>query len=531
MIRGKGGARCLPLLVIVIMLWAGVMAPASGAENVYRRPLNNDPATLDPARVSDVYSRSVSQQIFDGLVHFDQTLTVTPALAQHWKASRDGLQWTFTLRRGVKFHHGREVTADDVVYSLTRLVNPRLGSAAGDLFRNVKGAVEFREGRAKAIAGLTAVDRYTVEVALSEALAPFVSVLAVGHAKIVPRDVVEQKGDQAFGMAPVGTGPFRFVKWERGREIRLDANAEYFAGPPRLARLVYRIFPGAPFDTMYEEFQRGHLEDTPPPVADYRRAITAAGDGYVKRPQLSVRFYGFNTRVKPLADRLVRQALSHAIDRETIIEEPFLGRHVLARGILPPGTQGYNPKVAGYAHDPRRARELLAQAGYPDGRGLPPIAIWSSVRHQGIEREHDLIRENLKAVGVHAEFHYQTDWPTFSRLLTEGRLPVFQYAWYADIPDPDNFLFKLFHSQSTGNFVGYTNAGVDALLLRARNEPDIVRRVELYRRVEQAVLDDAPILPVWHYSYERIFQPYVRSVEVSGLGDAYIPFRKVWLAR
>lgn len=531
MIRGKGGARRLPLLMITLALSAVLAAPVWGTESVYRRPLNNDPATLDPARVGDIYSRSVAQQLFDGLVQFDRTLTVTPALARHWKASRDGLVWTFALRRGVRFHHGREVTADDVVYSLTRLVNPKIGSAAADLLLNVKGALEFRDGRASGIAGLTAVDRYTVEIILREALAPFVSVLAVGHAKIVPRDVVEQRGDDGFGMAPVGTGPFRFVKWDRGREITLAANPEYFGDAPRLARLVYRIFPGAPFDTMYEEFQRGHLEDTPPPVRDYRRAVAAAGDAYVKRSQLSVRFYGFNTRVKPLSDRLVRQALNHAIDREAIVEDPFLGRHVLARGILPPGTQGYNPKVVGYAYDPQRARELLGQAGYPGGRGLPPIMIWSSVRHQGIVREHELIRENLKAVGMQAEFHYQTDWPTFSRLLVERRLPVFQYAWYADIPDPDNFLFKLFHSQSSHNFTGYANPRVDALLLRARNEPDVIRRVELYRRVEQTVLEDAPLLPVWHYSYERIFQPYVRDVEVSGLGDSYIPFRKVWLAR
>jgi ABC-type oligopeptide transport system substrate-binding subunit len=110
-------------------------------------------------------------------------------------------------------------------------------------------------------------------------------------------------------------------------------------------------------------------------------------------------------------------------------------------------------------------------------------------------------------------------------------MPMFMYAWYADVPDPDNFLYKLFHSRSSRNFTGYASPGVDALLVRARNERDVPRRVELYRRVEQAVLEDAPILPIWHYSYERIFQPYVRSVEVSGLGDAYIPFRKVWLAR
>jgi peptide/nickel transport system substrate-binding protein/oligopeptide transport system substrate-binding protein len=531
MMRGKGGAARLPFFFIALVLWGGVVKPAWGADSVYRRPLNNDPATLDPARVGDVYSRSVAQQIFDGLVHFDRTLTVTPALAQHWKASRDGLLWTFTLRRNVKFHHGRDVTADDVVYSLARLVDPKTRSAAADLFLNVRGAVDFREGRATHIAGLRAVDRHTVEITLTEASVPFVSVLAVGHAKIVPRDVVEAKGAEAFGMAPVGTGPFRFVSWDRGRQINLAANADYFGGPPRLARLVYRIFPGAPFDAMYEEFQRGQLEDTPPPVRDYRRAVTAAGEGYVKRSLLSVRFYGFNTRMKPFDNQLVRQAVSHAIDREAIIEEPFFGRHVLARGILPPGAQGYNPKVVGYAYDPHRARDLLTRAGYPGGRGLPPMAIWSSVRHQGIVREHDLIRENLNAVGVQAEFQYQTDWPTFSRLLSEHRLPVFQYAWYADIPDPDNFLFKLFHSQSSRNLTGYANPRVDALLVRARNEPDVSRRVELYRRAEQGILDDAPILPVWHYSYERIFQPYVRNVEVSGLGDPYIPFRKVWLAR
>jgi oligopeptide transport system substrate-binding protein len=531
MIRGKGGVRRPPLLVVILLLCAGALAPASGAESIYRRPLGNDPATLDPARVGDIYSRSVSQQIFDGLVQFDQTLTVTPALARHWKASRDGLMWTFTLRRGVKFHHGREVTADDVVYSLTRLVDSKTRSAAADLFLNIRGAADFRQGRAAAISGLSVLDRYTVQVTLAEALVPFVSVLAVGHAKIVPREVVEQKGDDAFGAAPVGTGPFRFVSWERGREIVLAANAEYFDGAPRLGRLVYRVFPGEPWDAVYEEFQRGNLEDAPPPIRDYRRAVVAAADGYVKRPLLSVRFYGFNTRVKPLSDPLVRQALSHAIDRAAIVEEPFLGRHIVARGILPPGTQGYNPKVIGPTYDPGRAGELLVRAGYPGGHGLPSIAVWAGARHEGILREHGLMRENLKAVGVRSEFHYETDWPSFSRLLSENRMPMFLYAWYADVPDPDNFLFKLFHADSSRNFTGYASSRVDALLLRARNEPDVSRRVELYRRAEQAVLDDAPILPIWHYSYERIFKPYVRNVEVSGLGDAYIPFRKVWLAR
>jgi peptide/nickel transport system substrate-binding protein/oligopeptide transport system substrate-binding protein len=482
--------------------------------------------TLDPARISDVYSRSVAQQLFDGLVEFDHTLTISPALAEHWKSSRDGLTWTFRLKQGVKFHHGREVTADDVVYSFTRILDPKVRSGAADLFINVKGAQEFRDGRASHVAGLVALDRHTVQVTLGEAFAPFVSVLAVGHAKIVPRELVEQQGE-AFGTQPVGTGPFRFVRWDRGKEIVLAANSEYFNGAPKITRLVYRIFPGEDFEAIYSEFQRGQLEDSPLP---YRRIPPSPNQIYVKRLMFSVRFYGLNRRLKPLDDRRVRQALIHAIDRTAVIEEAFLGRYVLARGVLPPGTQGYNPKLQGYAYDPGKARELLAEAGYPGGRGLPPVAIWSSVKDRVLV-EHAQLKRYLENVGFRPEFHYETDWPKFSRLLADGKLPVFLYAWFADVPDPDNFLTKLFHSKSSRNFFGYANPIVDDLLARARNEADLQRRVELYRRAEQAILDEAPIIPFWHYTYERLFQPYVRSVEVNGLGDPYIPLRKIWLDR
>ena len=132
-------------------------------------------------------------------------------------------------------------------------------------------------------------------------------------------------------------------------------------------------------------------------------------------------------------------------------------------------------------------------------------------------------------MGVKTEFHYETDWPTFSALLTQDKFPVFLYAWFADVPHPDNFLFKLFHSSSPRNFTGYSNQAVDDLLLRAKQERDVPHQMDLYRQVEQLVVDDAPIIPVWHYTYERLFQPYVRSVEVNGLGDPYIPLKKIWL--
>ena len=321
------------------------------------------------------------------------------------------------------------------------------------------------------------------------------------------------------------------MRWERGREIVLAANPDYFDGPPRLSRVIYRIFPGGQFGAMYREFERGGLEDSPIPSEQYRQIVASRKHQHVRRPMFSLRHYGLNVTMKPLDDRRVRQALVSAIDREAIVSEVFLGRHVLARGILPPGTQGYSPKLRGYPHDPERARELLAQAGYPGGRGLPPIAFWSSVKGGDIDREHERIGRDLAAVGIKGEFHYLTDWPAFLKVMTERRLPVFLRAWFADVPDPENFLFKLFYSQSPRNYMGYANPALDAILLQARGAADPVRRVELYRRAEEIVIEDAPVIPVWHSTYERLFQPYVRGIEVSGLGDPYIPLRKIWLDR
>jgi peptide/nickel transport system substrate-binding protein/oligopeptide transport system substrate-binding protein len=278
---------------------------------------------------------------------------------------------------------------------------------------------------------------------------------------------------------------------------------------------------------VYAEFLKGNLEESPVPTRDHDDVVRAPGRQYVKRPMFNLRFYGLNVRTKPLDDRRVRQAIVHAIDRAGIIQQVFQGRYHLAQSILPLGTLGYNPSVRPLAHDPALARKLLAEAGYPGGAGLPTLTIWSGAKTERLLEEHARIVKNLADVGIRAAYQYETDWPKFSRLLVEGKAPMFLYSWNADIPDPDNFLFLLFHSRSARNYSGYANPVVDNLLLTARNERDAQRRVDLYRRAEQIVLDDASVLPVWHYSYERLFQPWVKSVEVNGLGDPYIPLRKI----
>ncbi len=523
------------LLLLQVVPWAeGGQStdprPSPRYGGSYRRPLANNPSTLDPSLITETYGHTVAQQVFDGLVQYDGALTVVPAIAQSWKASRDGLSWTFYLKKGVKFHHGREVTADDVVYSFTRILDPRIKSKAAEIFLRIRGAREFAEGRARSVVGLRAIDRHTVEIELAEASAPFVASLAIGYAKIVPKEVVEQLGP-AFGTKPVGTGPFRFVQWKKDEEIVLEANKEYFGGRPFLDALVYKIYPGHRTDEMFANFEKGELEDTFIPSAYLDKTQELKRYRFIQRSMLGVRFLAFNTSHPPLDNRLVRQAFAYAIDQDALVRDILKSRFAPGKSILPPGTYGWDPKYEPYPFNPTRARELLAKAGYPEGKGLPVVKIWSNVRSAGIEAEHEAITKYLSDVGIRVEFHYNTNWPAFNAQAYEGKLPVFRYGWVADVPEPENFLYRLFHSRSQNNMTRYANATTDRLLDRARAEPNYLRRVELYRQIERHVMDDSPVVPLNYYSYERLFQPYVQSVEVNALGDPYIPMRKIWLGR
>ncbi len=525
------------ILATLVALTASVLGQEglspTGAQRqggVYRRPLPHNPVTLDPARPNDIYGRTIANQLFDGLVQFDGALAIRPAIAETWTASRDGLVWTFTLRKGVKFHHGREVTAYDVVYSFTRIVDPKTKSAGAPLFMKIKGARQFAEGRASNVEGLTATDRYTLRVTLAESQAPFVSSLAVGFAKVVPREIVEKLGED-FGRQPVGTGPFKFVEWARDKQITLAANPDYFEGRPSLDGLEYRIFSGETLDETFGEFDRGNLEDSGIPARLRPQLLNGRRYQFIRRPILGIAFLGINTAEKPMDDPRVRQALNYAIDRRAIVREIYQDQYLPGVGILPPGTYGYDPKLTGYPYDPKKAAERLAAAGYPGGKGLPVIQIWSARKTEEAVAEHDAIVRSWAALGIRAEVHYNTNWPEYKAQVYAGKLPIFRYSWYADTPDPETFLGQLFDSKSTDNITRYRSPAADSLLQRARLEPDAQKKLRLYQEVEQRIVSDAPLMVLNYYSYERAFQPYVKGIQVSALGDPYIPMKKIWLER
>ncbi|MBW1982787.1 MAG: ABC transporter substrate-binding protein [Deltaproteobacteria bacterium] len=505
--------------------------PKAGAHQggTYRAALPWSPKSLDPAVATDIYAVTIIEQVFDGLVQFDQHLNVVPALAKDWQVTADGRTYIFQLRRGVKFHNGRQVTASDVVYSLRRLLDPDMKASVVNFLTKISGAAEYRSGRANAVRGLEATGEYTLRIRLQEPFAPFLSVLAMKDCKVVPKEEVESAGRQ-FSRHPVGTGPFRFESWS-GNKIILAANNSYYEGPPYLDRLVYNIYPGAKYEQIFADFKAGRLEEAAVFGSHREEAVKGRAFQFYRKPTLSLQFYGLNCSKGPLKDRRVRQALNFAIDKRRIVREVYGDQFIPAGTILPPGMPGYTPDNSMYDYQPTEAKRLLQEAGFsPEGRRLE-LSLLSASKSAAAQKELALIAADLEAVGVDLQITYETDWPTYEKLLRSENVEVYRYAWFADLPDPDNFLNILCGSASAYNFMRYHNARVDQLLSQGLTETNVLERMQVYRLAERSILDDAPMIPWIYLTFESVFQPYVKGLEISALGGPYIPLKRVWLDR
>jgi oligopeptide transport system substrate-binding protein len=507
---------------------------------MYRRVLGNNPSTLDPALVTDIYGGTIVRQLFDGLVQFDADLRPIPALAQFWEASQDRLTWTFLLRRGVRFHHGREVTAHDVVYSFTRLLGLNRPVTATAAFRHIQGATEFMQGKTTSVQGLKALDRYTLRIVLEEPLASFVAVLGLHNAAVVPQEEVE-KLEERFGRAPVGTGPFKFVRWEPNEEIVLQANDQYYEDRPFLDAIVFKLVVGGKLEEQFAEFLQGNLEDTMIPsgkIDEIRADPRYRQYQRVRIPTLSLQYIGFNTQLEPFSDKRVRQAFNYAVNKEVIVREITQSGHMLyprasltATGALPLGMLGYDRKLQGYPYDPAKAKRLLAEAGYPDGAGFPVVQLWSVAKSIIAKAELAAYQQYLADLGVQVDIHFAPDWPVYQAMLEQGQLPMFRLSWYADIPDPDNVLSPLLHSTGSSNYTFYRNPLVDQLLEQARKTFDEAQRIALYHEVERLVIDDAPLIAQHYGASEYLYQPYVQGVEINWLGPRATPMKKIWFKK
>jgi peptide/nickel transport system substrate-binding protein/oligopeptide transport system substrate-binding protein len=511
-------------LMPCLLLSCGPAAKPDGT--IFRYRLASDPPTLDPAHSTDTTSGAIVLKIFDGLVQFDEkTLAVIPAVAERWTISPDGLVYTFTLRSGVKFHNSRTVTAADFKYSFERVLDPKTASERRWVLDKIKGADDFAAGRSDQVTGIEPVDSITLRITLAEPYAPFLAQLCMEAASVVPREAVEKSGDDQFTRHPVGCGPFTFVRWLPDQEVVLEANRDYYGlSSGTIDRLVFKIITNANVALeAYKNNELDLLDEIPPGQV---RAMQEKYPQDVKIwPILGTYYFGFNHQQAPWKDNLaLRQAFNHAINKEQVCTVLNEGVSTPARGILPPGLPGYDSTLTGYPYDTTRARALLAEAGYPDGRGLPELQLWYNT-NEAHQRVCQYVQEALKKIGVTVTLK-NLDWPAYLKALEAGEALFYRMGWIADVPDADNFLYVLLATRqwgAPGNYCRYGNPAFDALVEQARRTIDQNMRIGLYRQAERIAVDDACWIFLYHYGDVMMIKPRWQNVVLPLQGDFAMP--------
>lgn len=413
---------------------------ATAARTDYRWPLPSDPMTLDPAHLTDTVSDAVTRRIFNTLVRFGEGGTIVDDLAASHTVSADGLVYTFTLADGIEFHNGEPCTANDVVYSLKRILNPATKSERAMLLSYVKGVAEFNAKKAGDIAGIAAPDDKTVKITLRAPYAPFIDVLCMTNMAVVPKSEVE-RDPEGFGEHPVGTGPFIFSEWKRGDSLTLKANRTYFKPQAKIETLIFRVITDE--QTRFSNFAAGELEhcDIPPSkIGEVRK--DGKLQGLVQgEPAMDMYCYGFNCERAPFKDNTaLRQAFNYAINKEHIVNDIWGGAVTEQKTYVPAGMFYYSKDSVGYPYDAKKAAELLAQAGYPEGKGLPPLTLNIDLAPTN-KLVAEAVQSDLKAIGVDVRLE-TTDWGPFLEKIYAGEAQFHQNTWLTDYPDPDNWLFQ-----------------------------------------------------------------------------------------
>jgi ABC-type transport system substrate-binding protein len=503
----------------------GEIALAGG---IYHTPLLNNPTSLDPALAEDLYSQTLVQQLFDGLVRFSPDLLIVPALAENWQVEGKGRLYRFHLRDNARFHNGAPVTTRDVVFSLCRLVRTEPPSSILPHLLKIHGAREYRSGERDQLDGVSVIDDRDVRIRLDEPYAPFLAALAMFQAKIVAEDEVLQKGAQ-FGRAPVGSGAFRFISWDDGKSIRLQRFPDYYAGPAYLEEIEYLIYPGGQIDQALADFEQGKLEDMPV-YGKVRQSLLAMKDvQWFHRPSLSLLFYGLNCQFSGLSHPDVRKALSLAVDRNKLIATAYDGQFEAARSILPPGILGYSPENLKVVDDLARAQKYLEGALGQRLAMMPSLEVASAVQSPVAKAELEFIASCWSQLGINLVPKFIPKWTEFERHVKSETLQVYRYVWFADIPDPDSILQPLFGSDSNVNYMRYRNDTVDQMLRVAGATIQPAERAPMYQKIENLVLETQPLVPLVHLSIDRVYQANVRGVQLNALGDHALSLHRVWL--
>lgn len=492
------------------------------------RILNEVPRDLDPVFADDVYEGTIINQVYEGLVRVNGNLGLVPSLARSWVVSEDGLRYRFELRPGVRFHNGDLLDADVVVRSLSRTLCPdRPGDCLAESYlEQIAGAAEFREGKAKEIRGLRALDSGTVEIELNEPLSFFLSVLSMDQTRIVPAKSVRSWTD--LEERPIGTGPFRFGERLADGTVILERNPDYWGQPAMLDSLIFVCQPAPETgDETLLLLLKGNVDVASILPQDRDLVERKLGLRLTSTPELALTFLGVNTTLPPL-DRLeVRQAIAHCVNRQGFLRSAE--QDVLpAQGILPPGMPGYLPEAKVLSFDLAEAARLMRSVGYSPENPTPEVLLSTSSTGPTKTWLETEFAHRLAEIGIPLRVEV-LPWPELDRKISERRAPLFTLAWITDVPDPDGFFYPLFYSGDSHNLFDLSDPKVDSLLTRARSLPPGSERFAAYRAVEKRVLETVPMIPLYHERVLYAWNPRVQGVEISPFGFSLIPFAKVWL--
>lgn len=465
--------------------------------------LGSDIKSLDPHKSNDGPSILTWHLMFNTLVNLDvEKRQVVPALAERWETP-DPKTVRFHIRKGVKFHDGSPLTARDVEFSIKRLLDPATKSPAAYLL-NVIDTIK-------------ADDDYTVTVTTKDPFAPILYHFTHPAASIVPEAVVKAKGED-FARSPVGTGPFKFVSYAKGDRVEFERNPDYWDGAPVPEKVTIRIIPEP--STQVAELESGgvHLAFNVPPQEVSR--LRENKDLEV----LAVMGWGvqgliFNLERDPFKDVRVRQALNYALDKEAIVKHVEYGLGEPAAQILSPVVFGYNANLKPYPHDPAKAKQLLAEAGYPNGFETK-ILVWNMER---FVRFAEAVQAQLAEVGVKAKLDV-IEFGTALEMAYKGDFDITLMQWGTTTLDGDYSMYALMHSDSwgpEGNWGHYRNPEVDGLIMKARTSPDVKVREEAYQKASELILQDAP----WIFSHH----PMTAYAKRAALKDVKVPISYIYV--
>lgn len=512
---------------LMIMILGSFASTAwAGKDLVYCS--EGSPSIFNPQLATDGTTFNATRGIYNRLVEFKTgETTIIPGLAESWEVSKDGLTYTFKLRKGVKFHKtaaftpSREFNADDVLFSFNRqrqkdhpyhLVN----GGSYEYFRSMEmGSI---------IKDLQKMDDHTVKFVLSKPEAPFLANLAMDFASILSKEyadkLMSEKKADTLDLQPVGTGPFIFVKYVKDQVIRYKANEQYFRGKPALDNLVFTITQDP--NVRMQKLKAGECQfATEPPPQDIPGLKQNPGLAVMEQAGLNVGYIAMNVEKKPFDNKLVRQAINHALNRQAYIEAIYFGNATTAVNPLPPTIWGYNKGVKDMDYNPEKAKELLKKAGFPNGfeTELWTLPVSRPYNPNG-KKMGEMMQADLAKVGIKVKL-VTYDWPTYLAKSKKGEHAMMQMGWTGDNGDPDNFLNVLLGCPAVSagsNYARWCHKSYAALMDKARTVTDIKERAKLYEKAQTIFKEEAPWVTIAHSKVFRVMSKKVDGYKIDPFG-------------